>query len=146
MNKKIINLETDNRFKGVKGNIPNENDNIEDKQKDEILLAIQEISAASESNKNTGKEVEQMRISSKDYIDNRIGMLEKSIESKMDSQERLISEKIDHLHTKIEGTITDKFNSFQTEQNVERKESKRFYVGTAIALAATVVTIIGVFF
>lgn len=53
--------------------------------------------------------VKTMEISPKDYTDQRIDALEKSIDNRFDSTEKLLSEKMDHLFSRLEGAI-DKQN------------------------------------
>lgn len=51
--------------------------------------------------------VKVMEISPKDYTDQRIDALEKSIDHRFDSTEKLLSEKMDHLFSRLEGTINN---------------------------------------
>ena len=110
----------------------------------EILLSEHESAAG--SSEPSSKEVSNLEITPKEYIDDQIGALEKSIDHKFDAQEKLLSEKIDHLHTKIEGTISEKLTNFKTESDRDRKEDRKFYITAAIGLAAVVVTLLGFVF
>ncbi|EPD52738.1 hypothetical protein HMPREF1210_01118 [Paenisporosarcina sp. HGH0030] len=87
---------------------------------------------------------DQMEINPKEYIDGKIDTLEKTMEIRLESQEKLLSEKIDHLHTKIEKTIGDKFSDYENKINAARKEDRKFYVTTALALAGVIVAVIAI--
>ncbi|MDW0112247.1 hypothetical protein QT711_03555 [Sporosarcina saromensis] len=112
--------------------------------------SIQEIqSAKSESAagnyESSSKEVSNLEITPKEYIDDRVTALEKSMDHKIDAQGKLLSEKIDHLHTKFEGSLETKFNSFKTEILKEDKESRRFLITTILtSIGIATATIIGV--
>ncbi|MBE1556067.1 hypothetical protein [Sporosarcina limicola] len=86
-----------------------------------------------------------MDITPKEYIDGRIGALAKSMDEKFITQEKLLSEKIDHLHMKIDGSLETKFNSFKTQLSIDQKESRRFLITTILtSVGIATALIIGV--
>lgn len=93
--------------------------------------------------KKSNKEGERsMEISQKEYVDQRIDNLEKSIDFKFSATENLLSEKIDHLHTKLDASLESKFNSLKSELSKDQTESKRFLITTAIAVGSIATAII----
>ncbi|NBJ71354.1 MULTISPECIES: hypothetical protein [Clostridia] len=95
---------------------------------------------------NEKSEVEKMDDNVKVYIDQRIDNLEKSLDQKFEFQQHIFSEKIDHLNTKTEKIISEKFATFKEENDKNRKEDRKFLISTGIAIAAVAVGILGFVF
>lgn len=88
------------------------------------------------------EEVDLMDNQTKMYIDQRIDNLEKSLDQKFEYQQSLFSEKIDHLSTKNEKLIGEKFTEFRETTEKNRKDDRKFYIGTAIAVASLIVGVL----
>lgn len=91
-------------------------------------------------------EVNSMEVTPKEYIDSKISSLESSLEQKFEHQQSLFSEKMNHMQTKTEKAIGEKFTTLKEQIEGNRKEDKKFYVTTAMALAAVVVGVLGFIF
>lgn len=97
--------------------------------------------------RNLGQnEVEKMDDNTKSYIDQRVDILEKSLDQKFEYQQNIFSEKIDHLNTKTEKFISEKFTAFKEANDKIRKEDRKFIISTAIAIAAIAIAILGFLF
>ncbi|GGB61300.1 hypothetical protein GCM10011409_43180 [Lentibacillus populi] len=135
----VVHISEHSKFQGAR--IPLVSDIIKEEQ-----LSLSGIEAAAASYDSNQEEEFIMDASIKGYIDDRINSLEKSINHRMDSQEKLLSEKIDHLHTKNEKTIKESISEFKVSFDKDRKEDRKFFVTTAIAISAVVVAILGFVF
>lgn len=142
MNHKVIRIDAHNDFRGIQGSFPVDHDIMKTgtPHLSEILKALSE---ASPSQDPEGRGEVNMELKIKGYLDDRMRSLEKSLNQRIDTQERVLSEKIDHLQTKTEKSINESISSFQEGFRKEKKEDRKFYVTTAIALTAVAVTIIG---
>lgn len=89
-------------------------------------------------------EVNSMEINPKDYIDGRLEVLEKSMETRLVAQEKLLSEKLEHLHTKIDNTLNIKFSTFKDELVKDKNESRKFILTTVISTVSVAVALLGV--
>lgn len=92
------------------------------------------------------KEVVGMDNQTKDYVDQRISSMEKLLDQKFKYQQNIISEKLDHLNTRTEKNISDNFYKLKEELEKNKKEDRRYLVGTAIAIVAVIVTLLGYVF
>jgi len=106
---------------------------------DIINVGEQEIAATMSEDKGGNS----MDITKKEYIDNRINSLEKSMNQKFESQQVLFTEKLDHMQTRTEKTIGEKFSVFKDEMDKNRKDDRKFYVKTAISSALVIVGVLG---
>ncbi|AUJ25148.1 hypothetical protein [Virgibacillus dokdonensis] len=144
-NGNVVNIESNNKYQGKRVPYLANHGILEEKSRlyYELLESFQETAASHDSNQKEGL---NMDTSVKGYIDDRFNSLEKSINNRIASQEKLLSEKIDHLHTKNEKTITDSMAKFKETFEKDRKEDKKFLLTTAISIAAVAVAILGFVF
>lgn len=91
-------------------------------------------------------EVNVMDVHTKEYIDNKIDYLGKSLDQKMEFQQKVLTEKMDHMQTKTEKVIGEKIVGLKEEIEKNRKEDKRFYITTVIAMSAVIVGLLGFVF
>lgn len=149
MEDNVIYLENHDNFKGVRGSLVTKDDMMEERKEKKGMAEIEASAVQTSSDyekTNKPKGGINMEISPKEYIDVQLKGIEKSIDDKFDAQEKLFSSKIDHLHTKIEKTIGEKFVGFKDDIEQQRKDDRRFYVTTGIAVAAVVVALLGFVF
>lgn len=144
MNKQVIKIESHDKFKGIRGPLNQEGGIIKKKESQELLDQLNSIFSENSLSKEG---VNAMDVTQKEYIDQRIGSLEKSIDHRFDSTEKLLSEKMDHLAARLEGAISNqntkldgkiellksnldhsidtKLTTFKEEMAKDQKESKR---------------------
>lgn len=113
---------------------------------EEIQYGIIELQQSFKSDLGIEKEVKMMEVQTKEYIDQRINSLEKMLDQKFEYQQNIISEKLDHLSTRTEKHTNDNFYKLKEELEKNKKEDRRYLIGTAIALAAVIVTLLGYVF
>lgn len=144
MAQKVVHIRERTKLRGIR--VPlNVNNAIIEESGDELVNSYAEILAsknetsADNNSKNKAKGVSNLEITPKEYIDDRIGALEKSMDEKFVTQEKILAGKIDlvhkdieHLHTKIESSLETRFNSFKTQLSNEQKESRRFIINTIL--------------
>lgn len=85
MAENVVQIDSHTNFSGYRGSLP---------QAGGIL-------------KEKDSEVRSMEITQKEYIDQRIDSLEKSIDHRFDSSEKILSGKMDHLATRLEDAINN---------------------------------------
>lgn len=134
----VVNIDRHDKFKGKVITTAGVSDIMKEKTLTTYLedLAIKQQSSSSENN---GKGGFYMDTEIKGYIDHQINNLEKSFNQRIDSQEKLLSEKIDHLHTKTEKTINDSLNNFKDSFEKSRKEDRKFLITIAVSIIALTV-------
>ena len=154
MGEKIVKIESHNNYKGMHGSLDRKNAIMVERSHDivdsiaEVIAAKLETTSGFDS-KNTDKGVSNLEITPKEYIDDRINSLEKSMDDKFNAQDQILSGKFDlveaninHLHTKIESSLETKFNLFKTQLSKEQKESRRFLITTILASVGIATAII----
>lgn len=94
----------------------------------------------------SSKEVSVMDVTAKEYTDQRIDALEKSLDQKLEYQQKILGEKIDHMQTKTEKVIGEKLSGLKDDIEKNRKEDKKFYISTVIAMSAVIIAILGFVF
>ncbi|MFD1350205.1 hypothetical protein [Oceanobacillus caeni] len=139
----VVHISEHGRFKGAR--IPSKSDIMEEEKKitPEIEQALKESSASMESSSEGGMTI--MDSNTKSYVDDQISSLEKSINRRLDYQEKIFSEKLDHLHTKTEKTIGDKLSDFKDSFERGRKEDRKYMTTISISIAGVAVAVIALF-
>lgn len=142
MQENVINIDSHTSFSGYRGSLP----------QDGGILKEKEL------------EVRSMEIPPKEYTDQRIDSLEKSIDHRFNSTEKLLSEKMDHLASRLEGAINNqntkldgkidllksnldqsidaKLNTFKEKMEKDQKESKRHTTNTTLTVVGIATAII----